>query len=216
MSCNIVGVCGFIGSGKGTIAKRLCEKWGFVEDSFANPLKDAVANIFGWERALLQGDTLESRKWREEVDPYWEKVLESPGFTPRIALQYMGTQAGREVFGYNLWVGAFMRRIGDRKVVVPDVRFDNEINSIIGSGGLVIEVQRGENPPWYQVAASHNFVRRSNRMLDQDMVKPHAISDIHESEREWIGNHGITHLILNDFTVDHLNREIDGIMQGFQ
>ena len=43
----IVGITGFIGSGKDTVAKMLVEK-GAVQDSFAAPLKDAVSNIFNY------------------------------------------------------------------------------------------------------------------------------------------------------------------------
>ena len=51
----IIGLLGFAGSGKGTVADILVSK-GFKKESFADPVKDAVAAIFGWERSLLEGD----------------------------------------------------------------------------------------------------------------------------------------------------------------
>jgi len=39
----IIGVCGFIGSGKDTIADYLTNFHGYRRESFANSLKDAVA-----------------------------------------------------------------------------------------------------------------------------------------------------------------------------
>ena len=60
----IIGLLGFAGSGKGTVADILVSK-GFKKESFADPVKDAVAAIFGWERSLLEGDTDESRIFRE-------------------------------------------------------------------------------------------------------------------------------------------------------
>ena len=48
----IVGLVGLIGSGKGTVGDMLIEK-GFVQASFAEPLKDATASIFNWDRELL-------------------------------------------------------------------------------------------------------------------------------------------------------------------
>ena len=46
----IIGICGFIGSGKDTIADYLVNFHGFRRESFANTLKDAVAAVFGWDR----------------------------------------------------------------------------------------------------------------------------------------------------------------------
>ena len=55
----LVGVVGLIGSGKDTVSERLVQKHNFKKDSFAKSLKDAVANIFNWDRELLEGDTKE-------------------------------------------------------------------------------------------------------------------------------------------------------------
>ena len=49
----IIGVCGFIGSGKDTIADYLTNFHGFRRESFAGSLKDAVAQVFGWDRTML-------------------------------------------------------------------------------------------------------------------------------------------------------------------
>jgi hypothetical protein len=53
----IVGICGFIGSGKDTAADYLVNFHGFRRESFANTLKDAVSCVFGWDRTLLEGRT---------------------------------------------------------------------------------------------------------------------------------------------------------------
>ena len=52
----IIGICGLIGSGKGTVADVLVDQ-GFTKVSFADKLKDGVSTIFGWDRAMLEGDT---------------------------------------------------------------------------------------------------------------------------------------------------------------
>ena len=74
----IVGLLGYIGSGKGTVSSVLVNEYGFRQDSFASTLKDACSAIFGWERHMLEGDTKESREWREQVDPWWEEKLGRP------------------------------------------------------------------------------------------------------------------------------------------
>ncbi len=66
----IIGICGLISSGKGTVADILVEKHNFIKLSFADKLKDGVATVFGWDRAMLEGDTVESRKWLEQFDMF--------------------------------------------------------------------------------------------------------------------------------------------------
>ena len=48
----ILGVTGFIGSGKDTVADYLCTFHGYKRISFAASLKDAIASIFGWDREI--------------------------------------------------------------------------------------------------------------------------------------------------------------------
>ena len=64
----IIGICGFQGSGKDTVADYLVNTHDFRRISFAGTLKDAVSAIFGWDRELLEGRTRESREWREQID----------------------------------------------------------------------------------------------------------------------------------------------------
>ena len=58
----IIGICGLIGCGKGTVGDILVDDYGFTKLSFADKLKDGVATVFNWDRAMLEGDTVESRE----------------------------------------------------------------------------------------------------------------------------------------------------------
>ena len=71
----LIGICGLIGSGKDTVAERLVTHHGYKRDSFAKSLKDAVSSMFNWDRKMLEGDTKESRAWREQPDEFWSKKL---------------------------------------------------------------------------------------------------------------------------------------------
>ena len=71
----IIGICGFIGSGKDTIADYLVNLHRYRRESFANSLKDAVAHVFAWDRTLLEGRTKHAREWREQRDEWWSKRL---------------------------------------------------------------------------------------------------------------------------------------------
>ena len=59
----IIGITGLIGSGKDTVASCFVNR-GCLQDSFAAPLKDVCASIFGWNRSDLEGDTINSRDFR--------------------------------------------------------------------------------------------------------------------------------------------------------
>ena len=154
----IIGVCGFIGSGKDTIADYLVNIHQFRRESFANSLKDAVSQVFGWDRDMLEGRTRQSREWRERVDPWWAKRLNMPDLTPRWVLQYWGTEVCRRAFHDDIWIAALenkLRSSNDDRVI-SDCRFPNEINSIKAAGGIVVRVVRGVEPDWYDAAVSAN------------------------------------------------------------
>lgn len=180
----IIGVVGFIGSGKGTAADILVNKHGFTKLSFADAVKDATAAIFGWQRPLLEGDTEESRIFRETKDEFWSARMEKD-FTPRLALQMMGTEAGRNVFHHDLWIYALERKMTMySNVVIADVRFPNEIDFIKSKGGFVVRVCRGVDPEWYETARYSN-TEQFNYSGTPKMVEDYP--EIHYSEWAWIG-----------------------------
>lgn len=145
-SRHVYGFCGFIGSGKNTAARAIQDKHPFQSfvHSFAAPLKDAVASIFGWDRALLEGATIESRVWREQPDAYWSGVF-GRVFTPRTALQEIGTNVFRTYY-QDIWIAATAKRTEIPGAhIFTDVRFGNEMDWLHNTGGLCIWIYR-ENP----------------------------------------------------------------------
>jgi len=174
----IIGVVGFIGSGKGTVADILVQKHNFTKLSFADSLKDATAAIFGWPRHLLEGETAESRAWREEKDEWWSEKT-GKYITPRNMLQVMGTEVGRDMLDPNIWIYSLERKMDlYPNVVIADVRFPNEIKFIQEKGGFVIRVKRGSDPEWYDTAYRANKEGNTDLMVDYS---------IHYSEWAWIG-----------------------------
>ena len=198
----IIGLVGFIGSGKGTVGDILEQK-GFVKDSFAKPLKDACSVIFGWPRELLEGDTALSRKWREEPDAFWSEKFNKE-FSPRLALQLMGTEAGRNVFHTDVWVISLLNRAKGRDVVVTDVRFQNEIKYIQDNGGIIIRVKRGDEPVWYDDLSKLTNTKDKEIYMGQ--------YGIHQSEWDWIGS-DFDYVIENDGTIDDLGNKVNQVLQ---
>lgn len=215
----IIGIVGFISSGKGTIADILCEKYNFRKVSFADPVKDAVSAIFGWNRDLLEGDTSESREFREKEDKHWTDRL-GYSFSPRLALQMMGTEAGRQVFHSDLWIHALDERVHLAKTldnhenfVIPDVRFPNEIDYIHSNGGFVIRSKRGPDPVWFDTA-----LQASGKDHDQALLAAVNLTDfhkIHYSEWAWIGSE-IDYTLHNDGTIDQLEADLNHCLKVFQ
>lgn len=198
----IIGLVGFIGSGKGTVGDILEQK-GFVKDSFAKPLKDACSVMFGWPREMLEGDTEVSRKWREEPDTYWSEKF-GKEFSPRLALQLMGTEAGRNVFHTDIWVISLLNRAKGKNVVVTDVRFQNEVKYIQDNGGIIVRVKRGDEPEWYNDLLAMN----TNVERQQFMNK----FGIHPSEWDWVGS-DFNHIIENDGTINDLGNKVNELLQ---
>jgi hypothetical protein len=208
----IVGVCGFQGSGKDTVADYLVNVHGFRRISFAGTLKDAVSAIFGWDRELLEGRTKESRDWREKVDKWWANKLNMPHLTPRWVLQYWGTEVARKAFHDNIWIHSVeykLVNISDN-VVISDVRFPNEIKSIKDAGGMIIRTHRGPDPEWYRAAEivnkgpTKNLSWASNKSF-LDNYK------IHVSETSWIGT-DFDAILDNDGTIDDLYSQINQLL----
>ena len=211
----IIGVCGFQGSGKDTVADHLVNTHGFRRISFAGTLKDAIAQVFGWDRELLEGRTTQSREWREQVDPWWSSRLNIPHLTPRWILQYWGTEVCRKSFHDDIWIASVEHRMLSLQdnVVLSDVRFPNEIRSIKNSGGLIIRTHRGPDPEWYHAAETVNRGGSSREVLDA-MAKLETFK-IHASETAWIGTK-FDAVLNNNGSIDDLYAQIKNLLQSLQ
>ena len=197
----IIGFVGFAGSGKNTAGEILIGN-GFVPISFASAVKDIVSVMFGWPRNLLEGDTSESRYFRETPDRFWSEKFGRP-FTPREAMQKIGTEAGRQLFHPDLWILTLEKRLRpNENYVITDVRFPNEIEWITSLGGKVFEIKRGENPEWYE---------NLTKMSEKNFIDKHLFMnkfDVHESEWAWVGHKGIDSIMENYDTYFNLQEKI--------
>jgi hypothetical protein len=206
----IVGISGFINSGKSTVATQLTEHYGFRKDSFATSLKDACALMFDWPRDMIEGDTIESRNWREQTDTWWSTKLGIPNFSPRLALQLIGTDSLRNHFNEGLWfmtVENRVRKNPNQHVVISDVRFPNEVKFIQEQGGVMIRVDRGSPPVWFETALMAN---KGNSIAKEVMTKTY--SDAHFSEWAWVGQK-YDYVINNDKSVEYLQTQVKEILE---
>jgi hypothetical protein len=208
----IIGICGFIGSGKDTIADYLVNFHGFRRESFANSLKDAVSYVFGWDRTMLEGRTKQSREWRERRDEWWSQRL-GMDITPRYILQQWGTEVCRKNFHDDIWIASLENKLRNSQddVVITDCRFPNEIKAIRNAGGRVIRVVRGPEPKWFDFAVSVNQGPDGNPRWSLSKVKLEKLK-IHASETAWVGT-DFDVVLDNNGTMDDLYQQVKGLAQ---
>jgi hypothetical protein len=200
----IISVSGRIGAGKDTIADYLVANHNYVKMSFAASLKDVVASVFGWDRTLLDGSTIESRQWREQIDPWWSEKLNIPHLTPRWVLQYWGTEVCRTHFHDNIWVASLEKKLLNQsdKIVITDARFFNELDAIKNNLGYTIRVEKGSIPEWYEAATQYNTTK---------IEKPEILQNIHPSEYSSVG-YDYHKTILNNSTFEVLYNQVEKIV----
>ena len=190
----IIGLCGTQGSGKDTVANILITEYGFIKLTFASTLKDIVAILFSWPRDLLEGLTEESRLWRETVDEFWSAKLSISSFTPRKALQMIGTDLFRIHFNNDIWISIVENKIGvmlknnpNINIVISDCRFSNEFSLIKKfPDSHIITILREKNS--------------TNKIA-------------HSSETEWV-NYNFDAILQNDNSIDDLKSNLKSLLSS--
>ncbi len=131
----IFGLAGKKRAGKSITALHLVEEYGFVEYSWATPIKEVIGK-------LIFGLTDEQMYGPEEIK---EKVIEEWGMSPRTILQIVGTDMFRKLIREDFWVHIGMKNLTKLNnegynIVVSDCRFPNELEAIKSLGGIVANV----------------------------------------------------------------------------
>lgn len=146
-----IGLVGNFGVGKSTFAKHIHKTLGYAIESFAAPLYAIL-----WELNPIIGDAQEfyqilvsktslqmNISIEDAVDAVKRKYPEV-----RDWLKKLGTEIGRNIIGPEVWIDNHNNRTRNiQNVVIPDVRFENEIKYIEQYQGLIILV---EEPTGYQ------------------------------------------------------------------
>ena len=211
----IIGLSGRIGSGKDTVADYLVKQHSFKRYSYAGVVKDCLSLIFGWDRELLNGYTVESRNFREQPDVWWSKRLGIENFSPRFAMQHIATDVLRKHFRDEIWVASMENKLKNetQNCVVTDCRFPNEIRGIKQSGGIVVRVRRGPDPAWYEHAENYNLgPTKLGWAIGKDQLEK---AGVHPSEYSWIGSK-FDFVLDNNGTLDQLYQQINDLVRDLQ
>lgn len=139
----IIGITGKKFNGKDTLGDYYVKNYGYIRLAFADALKNACREIFGFNDEQLYGNQ------KETTDDFWN-------VKPRLVLQYVGTELLREQISKiiptiekNIWIKVVEKKIIDTwktnpnaKFVITDVRFDNECQFVKNMGGVMVRVTR--------------------------------------------------------------------------
>jgi len=167
---SLISVSGKRGCGKDTLANLLVKKHGFTKISLADPLRDLCCKVFDipmeW---FLDRDKKDSEMPSKieldykHLDNITDYVENNWGFvitnemrqnmdlsygveleTPRDILKFVGTELLRKHLRDDLWIVLALTRIKEigQKVVIADVRFDNERAVFSRAGGTLLLIKR--------------------------------------------------------------------------
>lgn len=136
--------------GKDTFADYIIKKQGYIKYGFADPLKEACRHLFLFNNEQLYGEC------KEDFDDRWKT-------TPRKIYQQVGTEMFRNyfqtlfpenkniscgnfwVYRFKLWYQEEIKKNPDIKIIISDIRFQNEADIITELGGSLIKIIRKTN-----------------------------------------------------------------------
>lgn len=191
----LVGITGFAGTGKDTIANYLkeCYTDQFRSIAFADPIRTAMKAIFGWD------DSYFAHPKKNEIDPRY-------GISPRKAMQTLGTEWGRNLINTDLWLMIAGEKAKEYltwgyDVLITDVRFENEANWVRTNGGVIWHVLRdgvqGAGTESKHASESGIVFVSGDIRIDNN----YALEDLYER--------------LDDLAVDLWNQESERTLKGF-
>jgi hypothetical protein len=125
----LIGVSGYADSGKDSVAHYLIEQYAYHRVAFADRLKGFVYALFPEIAAQVNELGWDYAKKQNEV---------------RQAIQNVGKALKSHVHPDALILPALvdLKLLDGQRVVVSDVRFPNEADTLIARGGIVIRVNR--------------------------------------------------------------------------
>jgi dephospho-CoA kinase len=158
---NLICIIGNIGTGKTTLANILKEN-DYEEITFAGPVKE-IGLIFGFEKHELYGTQEDKLKQNE----YWG--VSGREFMQKFATDIMRNELPKHInMNMNndtIWVRLCEKKIinllkNNKKIIVSDGRFPDEINMIKKLGGKIIKIKR-DNP--YEIThESETYISKLN------------------------------------------------------
>lgn len=169
MKQHIFGLTGFAGAGKDTVADLLVAQ-GFRKMAFADALRGELANAFGVNIDVFTNPIAKERPQQalslsrgpSEFRAFLAMAMPAEAHTgtggiseawlhaprsPRQLMQWWGTEYRRRQSPRH-WLTVmhdkitYYRRNGERRFVITDCRFDNEVDLVRALGGTIWQITR--------------------------------------------------------------------------
>lgn len=211
----------------------------FQIHKWAGTLKDIVCLLINCtieqlENADFKNTELSEKWWFNNIIPEngfgtklinWDKHLKPQKMTPRLLLQLLGTDCGRNIIHPNIWVNSLMSKYNkDEKQwinkaewdlektgnynpsqdaypnwIITDTRFPNELKAVKDKGGISIRVNRPKERELILINA--NSIIDTRKTLEPQ----------HESETA-LDNAKFDYVINNDGTIEELIETIKELL----
>lgn len=179
---NLIGITGFKRSGKDTCGLYLIDNHNYIKYSFAGALKAACSEIFMFDYEQTEGSK------KEDFDARWN-------INPRKVFQRFGTEIFRDsleqffpemkhlknnfwIYRFKIWYQEQIKQNPNVRIVVTDVRFQNEADIIKELGGIIIKVSRKNIMSNDKHASEINIL---NINADYDIKNDSTIEDYYKN-----------------------------------
>ena len=168
----LIGIHGKPRAGKDTLAHFFIN-FGYLRYGPGDPVKQATAAMFNVDIDNLYQDDL-----KDTTDPFWQ-------ISYREMMQKVGKESSRDVFGEDFWMRHIERKLQLLPdyvpgLILPDIRYANEIKWVRERGGIVI------------------FITRKNRTV---------IADETHAAEQGLPEELADYTIKNDGTINELHNE---------
>jgi len=134
-----VALTGKARAGKDTAGRFLVERYGYTRVAFADGVREVALAI---DPYVVSRGGARHRLSTMVHALGWEDAKRHPEV--RRLLQVIGTEAGRDIFGSDVWVNLAMRKAAgvDGPLVFTDVRFPSEADAARNLGAIVVRLER--------------------------------------------------------------------------
>lgn len=167
-SYNIIGLTGYAQSGKDTLANILMDKYGYRRIAFADTIREFLYEVNPMVACSPTGYL------KDLVNLVgWDKAKQEPQV--RRLLQDLGV-AARKLIDEDIWVTIALRNIdAEDRVVITDVRFENEAEHLSALGGQLWRVKR---PGVEAVNAHISETQMDGYRVDQIFLNNGTVEDL--------------------------------------
>lgn len=176
----LIAFSGFQGSGKDSCAEVLVQEYGFTKIAFADAVREAALAI---DPIVVYQEHIATNLSSVVNEIGWDRAKREIHEVRRI-LQRVGTEAGRNLLGENIWIDLLFSRYpdmakSDTRYVITDCRFQNEVHFVQARRGTLVWVQRPGVESDGHSSESRSIADFADYTIDNDS----SIEDLREDVR---------------------------------